>query len=182
MRKNIYKFLAFSLLALGFASCEKEEIGGTAVQEMAGEWYVVADAVDENGNLVEEDIFGMGYFPIFTYNTNANLNTEMYIDDDGNFWDFKVIANVNYSQKTFSVSDAIMYYEEDEETEEVYPVHCTITNGKIVKDGTKSPAGYTSDSISFEVSFEDDPYPAAYGYDHYLFHGYRRTGLNGGYD
>ena len=180
--KNIFKFLAISLLVVGAASCSKEEIGGTAVQEMAGEWYVMVDGVDSNGEITMEDPFGMGYFPIFTYNTNSNMATEMYVDDDDNFWGFKVIANIDYVQKTFNVSDAVMYYEEDEETGEVYPVHVDIIDGKIVTDGATSPAGYKADSISFKVVFEDDQYIGAGYWDALWVHGYRRTGLNGGYD
>lgn len=180
--KNIFKFLAIFLLMAGVSSCAKEEIGGTAVQDMAGEWYVMVDGVDANGNITYEDPYGMGYFPIFTYNTNSNVATEMYVDDDENFWGFKVIANVDYIQKTFNVSGAVMYYEEDEETGVEYPVHMDIINGKIVKDGATSPAGYKADAISFMVKFEDD-FDGQEGYWDYLwFHGYRRTGLDGGYD
>lgn len=171
--KKIYKLLAFSLLALGFASCEKEEIGGTAVQDMCGEWYVQVDGVDANGNVTYEDPFGMGYFPLYTYNTNANVPTEMYVDDDGNFWAFRVKVNVDYANKTFNVSTGVDDY---------YGILVDIVNGSIVKDGAKSPAGYTADSISFMVAFEDDDNIGAGYWDYLWIHGYRRTGLDGGYD
>ncbi|MCH5233645.1 MAG: hypothetical protein J1E78_08400 [Muribaculaceae bacterium] len=171
--KKIYKLLAFSLLALGVASCAKEEIGGTAVQDMCGEWYVQVDGVDANGNVTMEDPFGVGIFPLFTYNTNANLPTEMYVDDDGNFWAFRVKVDVNYAAKTFSVSNAVDDY---------YGILVDVVNGSIVKDGAKSPAGYTADSISFMVAFEDDDYIGAGYWDYLWIHGYRRTGLDGGYD
>ena len=171
--KNIFKFLAVALVAFGIQSCAKEEIGGTAVQDMCGEWYVTVDAVDANGNVVYEDPYGVGTFMMFTYNTNANVPTEFYIDDDYNFWAFRVIANVDYANKTFQVSNAIDDY---------YGISVDIVKGSIVKDGAKSDAGYTADSISFMVRFEDDE-DAADGYWDYLWiHGYRRTGLNGGYD
>ena len=54
MKKLIY----FACMLAGLfmmTSCEKDEIGGTATQSLAGEWYVVADAVDANGNIVYED-------------------------------------------------------------------------------------------------------------------------------
>ena len=50
MKKLIY----FACMLVGLfmmTSCEKDEIGGTATQSLAGEWYVVADAVDANGFL-----------------------------------------------------------------------------------------------------------------------------------
>ena len=172
MMKNIFKFLACTLLVLGVSSCAKEEIGGTAVQDMAGEWYVMVDAVDAQGNVVMEDPYGMGFFELFTYNTNANVATEMYVDDNGNFWDFRVIVNVDYAANTFSALNALDDYND---------ISVDVLNGKVVKDGTKSPAGYTADEISFYVAFEDDDYIGDL-YDYLWIHGYRRTGLNGGYD
>ena len=172
MMKNIFKFLAVSLLLVGFASCEKEKIGGTAVQDMCGEWYVQVDGVDSNGNVTMEDPFDMGVFELYTYNTNADLATEMYIDDYGNFWDFRVTVNVDYANKTFSASNAVDDYND---------ILVDIVNGKVVKDGATSMAGYTTDAISFMVAFEDDDYRGEY-WDYLWIHGYRRTGLNGGYD
>lgn len=179
--KKYFKYVALSILVAGVSSCAKEEIGGTKVQDMCGEWYVTIDGVDSEGNVIYEDPYGYGYIPVYTYNTNADLDTEMYLEDSG-FWYFRTIVNVNYANKTFSVKDAVMYYDEDPETGEPYPVHVDIENGRIVKDGATSPAGYTADSISFFVRFEDDE-DAQEGYWDYLwYHGYRRTGLNGGYD
>ena len=172
MMKNIFKILTFSILVLGVSSCAKEEIGGTAVQDMCGEWYVVVDAVDSEGNVVYEDPFEVGVFPLYTYNTNANVPTEMYIDDDGNFWAFRIITNVDYANKTFSVTGA---------EDDYYGISVNVANGKVVKDGATSMAGYTADGISFYVQFEDDDYVGDL-YDYLWIHGYRRTGLNGGYD
>lgn len=171
--KNILKYLIISLFVAGFGSCAKEEIGGTAVQDMCGEWYVVVDGVDANGNVTMEDPFGMGYFPIYTYNTNANVPTEMYIDDQGAFWEFRVIANVDYTGKTFSATSALDDYN---------GITVDVANGKVVKDGDKSMAGYTADGISFMVKFSDDENIAEGYWDYLWIHGYRRTGLNGGND
>ena len=169
--KNIFKFFALSLFVLGVTSCAKEEIGGTAVQDMAGEWYVEVDYVDEDGNVLYE--YGPG-FTLYTYNTNANLATEMYLEDDS-FYYFRFIVPVNYANMTFSGTDLEDDYYGN------YPM--SILNGKIVKDGAVSPAGYTADSISFIL---DDTYydeeDGQYYTDYYLYHGYRRTGLMGGYD
>lgn len=173
MIKNIFKFLAVSLFVIGVSSCAKEEIGGTAVQDMCGEWYVQVDYVDEDGNVVAEDPYGYGYFELYTYNTNANLSTEMYLDDSS-FYPFRVIVDVNYGSKTFSATDAIDDY---------YDAPYNIKNGSIVKDGAVSPAGYTADSISFilvDTYYDEDE--EGYVTDYWWYHGYRRTGLNGGYD
>lgn len=171
--KNIFKFFALILLIAGFTSCEKEKAGGTEVQDMCGEWYVQVDAVDANGNVVFEDPFDAGIFPLYTYNTNSNLPTEMYIDDNGYFWDFRVIVDVNYAAKTFQVIDG---------EDDYNGISVDIVDGKVVKEGAVSPAGYVADSISFLVAFEDDDYIGAGYWDYLWIHGYRRTGLDGGYD
>ena len=59
------KVLYFAALALMFAasSCEKSDIGGTATEKMAGQWYVLIDGVDEAGQPVADDycdLFGCG--------------------------------------------------------------------------------------------------------------------------
>lgn len=172
MIKNILKVFAVILAVLGLSSCAKEEIGGTAVQDMAGEWYVKVDGVDSNGNVVAEDPFGMGYFPLYTYNTNDNSPSHMYVNDDQNFWPFCVIVDVNYEAGTFQVVGA---------EDSFKGISVDVADGAIVKDGTVSQSGYTADSISFKVKFEDDDYVGVY-YDALWIHGYRRTGLNGGYD
>ena len=88
MKKVIYLLMMCAGVLL--SSCEKDEIGGTATEALAGEWTVTVDAVDGSGNVVEEDFFGLGRVMLNTYNTAANLPTEMYVDDLGNFWEYKV--------------------------------------------------------------------------------------------
>lgn len=171
--KKILNTLLIACTLIGFASCSKEPIGGTEVQDMCGEWIVMVDAVDANGNVVYEDPYGVGMFPLYTYNTNANLPTEMYVDDDGYFWDFRVIVDVNYAAKTFQVFEA---------EDDYNGISVDIVDGKVVKDGTLSPAGYVADAISFLVAFEDDEDLADGYWDYLWIHGYRRTGLAGGDD
>ena len=103
-------------LSFGFVSCDvetNEEPGGTNVQNMAGRWTVSVSQVDENGNVVfePEDLFGVVDVDLFTFNTSANSSTEMWIDDDGNFWDFKFKMPINYGAGTFSAPD--IYYNDD---------------------------------------------------------------------
>lgn len=169
--KNIFKILACGLLVAGVSSCAKEEIGGTAVQDMAGEWYVTIDYVDEDGNVLMP--LGSGS-TLYTYNTNANLATEMYIEDSY-FKGFRVMVDVDYANKTFSGKDV----EDDYYDGTVYDV----LNGSVVKDGAVSDAGYTADAISFVLveSGYDEEYEEYYT-DYYHYYGYRRTGLLGGYD
>ena len=165
------KILLFACIAMGFvlASCEKEEIGGTATQALAGEWYVTADAVDENGELVYEDLFGVGQFHINTYNTAANVANEIWVDDLGNFWEFKVKASANVNNYIFNTPDSV--------ANAYYDCKVLIEGGKILPAAATTPHGTAADSIVFYVSFDDDPYPAAYGYAKYKISGYRYTGL-----
>ena len=51
MKKVLY--FATLLLCMAFVSCQKEEIGGTATENLAGEWYVQANVV-ENGEVIED--------------------------------------------------------------------------------------------------------------------------------
>lgn len=169
MKKLIY----FACMLAGLfvmTSCEKDEVGGTATQALAGEWYVTADAVDANGNLVFEDVFGLGRFLLNTYNTAANTATEMWIDDNKNFWEFKVKVAANVKGLTFQTDGAVANatYE---------GCNVTIEGGKIIVGGAKTPHDTPADYIEFYVSFSDDDNPANYGYAKYKVSGYRYTGL-----
>ena len=152
-----------------FQSCKKDEIGGTATQQTAGEWFVTADAIKADGTLVEEDFFGIGHFLLTTYNTSENSATKMWLEDSGNFWDFKGIVNVDVNALTFS-GDKVASNSGDEITFDV-------TNGKILKSAATTPSGMPADSIVLEIKFSDDTYPAKYGFDKYRISGYRYTGF-----
>jgi hypothetical protein len=172
MKKIILYTIALGLLLA--TSCKKDEIGGTATEAMAGEWYVTITAIDGNGNVVYEDadLFGIGNFHLDTYNTSSNNSTEMWIDDNTNFWEFKTKINVDLSTKTFQTADAPNEYYAN-------PEDCliTISNGKILTGAATTPGKSPADSIVFHVSFSDDTYPAVYGYAEYRISGYRYTGL-----
>lgn len=168
-KKNIFSILLVTAL-ISLASCAKEEIGGTKVQDMCGEWYVAVDYIDEDGNVLQS--YGDGY-SIFTYNTNADLDNEMYLDDD-DFFGFRLIVKVNYADKTFSVTDG---------EDDYYGQVLSVRNGSIVKDGAESWAGYITDAINFilEDTYYDEDLEEMVT-DLYWYHGFRRTGLAGGYD
>ena len=167
MKKAIY-LLLMAVCAV-MTSCEKEEIGGTATQALAGEWYVTADAVDKYGNVLEEDFFGIGHFHVNTYNTAANVPNEIWVDDLGNFWEFKIKASADVNNCTFSTPDSVanVYYD----------CKVLIEGGKILPDAATTPHGTAADSIVFYVSFNDDTYPEEFGFAKYRISGYRYTGL-----
>ena len=158
-----------------FTSCEKEEVGSTATESMAGQWYVTVDAADASGNLVEgfEDLFGLGRVLMLTYNSSKNDPNELIIDDLNNFWSFKVKTKCDQGNMTFSTTTSennnlVAGYED---------INVTITGGKIVKDGGVQNNGSKADYIEFYVTFSDDSYPAKYGYASYKISGVRYSGL-----
>ena len=79
------KVLYFAALLFLATACKKEDIENTATVNMAGQWYVQVDAVDDNGNPIKngEDYFGEGKTIWLTYNTAGNSGSEMWIDNMG---------------------------------------------------------------------------------------------------
>ena len=179
MKKYFISAAMGVLMTLGFSACDTEtdiEAGGTAIEKMCGYWNVQADAVDENNEVVYEDIFESGLFPFYTYNTSDNSKTKMWIDDlrNDNFWNIKFLVDVDYAAGTFSATDVVYeagQYEEEE------PGKATVWNGKVVVNGGVNLHGKPWDTIEFDISFTDDPYPEAYGYHHYHVSGLRNTGF-----
>lgn len=170
MKKAIY--LLMLVVSMVFTSCEKDEIGGTATEALSGEWYVRLDCVDASGNVVYsgEDFFGMeDRFHLNTYNTAANKNNEIWVDDLGNFWPFQVKASANINNLTFQTNGAA--------ANNYYECNVTVEGGKITLNGATTPHGTPADAIELYVTFDDDTYPAEYGYAKYKISGYRYTGL-----
>jgi len=125
MKKVLY-MAASLLVCITILSCSKEEVGGTATESMAGQWYCTIDAVDENGNIITqaldgspnkgEDYFGLeGRTLVLTYNTAANDPTKMWVNIMGvgnfagdygnpNYPDYDFITQVNCNQGTLTFS------------------------------------------------------------------------------
>ena len=151
MKKYISSFLFATALAFGFIACDVEtdiEPGGTNVEKMAGKWEVVVDAVDDAGNVLYEDPYGMGTVIMYTYNTSANNNTEMWIDDADSFWAFKMKVNVNYTARTFEC--------ESKDYDAKGSGKAIITDGKVLEAAAKNLHGMPNDSIVFNIVFDDD--------------------------
>ena len=194
------KYISFALmtiaLSFGFASCDvetNEEPGGTNVQNMSGRWVVSVSQVDENGNVKyqPEDLFGIMDVDLLTFNTAANSSTEMWIDDDGNFWAFKFKMLVDYVAGTFSVTnvpydaanqeiaDAIAAGQtpKDKDGNDLVAETATISDGKIMYGAGHNIHGMPTDSIAFYITFTDDTYAAKYGYVKHLVTGTRYSGF-----
>ena len=159
MKKNRFLYVPMIILLLNFiSSCQKDpEPGGTAVQNMAGDWYVQWEGLPGT------------YFSFSTYNTSANSATEMWFTDNGSFWSnagpVKGKVNVNMSNQTFSVQNT-------PNITPALPITFSIRNGKIIPNGTKGPVSKNpTDSIYFEAEFSDDPGTT------YILKGYKRTGF-----
>ena len=136
------------LLCMAFTACQKEEIGGTATESLAGQWYVEANMLDDDGSVIE-DPYGIGRFQILTYNTSANTPNQIWVDDSKNFWNFKVKVNGDISSLTFNAAGA-----ENQRGDEIT---VNITNGKILKNGGVQNNGSPADYITMDVEFSDDP-------------------------
>lgn len=156
--KKIIKPLIFLLAINLFVSCDEggdPDPGATQVVEMAGDWYVEGYLGD---TLISD------YVRISTYNTSADDDTEMWVDDHGNFWDFKTKSPVNVRLLTFEGTNL-------DSDVDGYVITVNISNGVISKNGATTSGGNTADGISFDVEFSDDPGTI------YSLVGYKRNGL-----
>jgi len=154
MKKYIYYIAVLSFL---FASCDTKEdydVEKSKVVEAAGQWWVKYST----------EGYESGYIMLETYNSASDDGTELWITDNGDWWDYKVKSPINASTLTFSGQDLVSAVEG-------YDITIQVMNGKVILDGGKSTSGVVTDSIYFELEFEDDPgtiYKAA---------GVRRTGF-----
>lgn len=170
MKKILY--LATMLLAMVFTSCSKEEIGGTATQNVAGDWYVKVVGCDASDNIIYDDdeLYGYGMWHCLTYNTAANDPTKMIIYDDGNFKNYMVVVNIDQATNTFATPN------NDFAPNLASNNNVKITNGKIVFNGGKQNNGSPADYIEYNLYIDNDKY-AGDIYDHLRVIGVRYSGL-----
>lgn len=173
--KKIAYFICSLLAGVVLTACEKDEIGGTATEATAGQWYVTFDGADESGNVIEgfEDLFGVGRVLILTTNTAANNANEMMVSDLGNFWDFKVKVATDPATMTFQTTTT----DNNNLVDGYEDINVKIEGGKILPQAGRQNNGSPADSIVFYISFSDDTYPANYGYAKYKVSGVRYSGL-----
>ena len=157
-----------------FASCEKEEIGGTATQSLAGDWVCtvyLGSVTDEGTDWTA--IYGLD---LLTYNTSANVSNELWLNDSKSFWGTLCKVNCNAGALTFGVKDSIY-------TDLYYEVGQKIWGGKVTPKGAVGPTGAKVDKIEYYIQFEDDQDdngdPDPFGTTYYVV-GYRRTGFDQG--
>jgi hypothetical protein len=158
-----YLILLFTALSFSLVSCDEDtEPGGTSVEKMAGDWWVTVNVIDNGQEHV--DPYELGQLRMATYNTAANLSTEMWIDDKKHFWDYKAKVTVDYNARTFSSNDFVDNIS--------YESKIRVTNGKILEGVATTPSGMPADSIVYFIEFDDDDN----GYL-YKVSGFRRTGF-----
>jgi len=166
--KKIFLLALFAGAVL--ASCEKEEIGGTATMPLSGEWICTSYYSDTVSADVINWKFFYGYSEVYTFNTAENIPSEMWINDEG-FWFTQCKVNCSVDDMTFGSKDSIF-------DDVIYGTRAKIWGGKITPGGAIAPgSGSKVDKIEYYAQFEDDiagggPFSTTY----YLV-GYRRTGF-----
>ncbi|MFD0792125.1 lipid-binding protein [Mucilaginibacter litoreus] len=152
-RNIIVGMLLATMGAASFSSCQKDEkIGGTAVQNLSGEYWIKIDnGADPTGT------FDDSYYTISLYNTSSNRADSVWIDDGYEsatgvpFWQIKGKIAADANNRTFSGTDI---------ANQEYDSKFTIKNGKILSKAATAPGTkLKTDSIYFEIQFNDDPVP-----------------------
>ncbi|WP_347157962.1 lipid-binding protein [Pontibacter chitinilyticus] len=161
--KPLYYILAM-LPLLGFlTACDDDDetdIEYTATYPVSGDWTVTYSVDDGAGG---QQVLAEG-LELLIYNTAANTPDAVWVDDNGTFWQYKVRANVNMADLTFSGQDL---------ENQAYESKVTIANGKVFKNAA-TVNGIQRDSISMDVSFDDDD--PSYGTVYHV-NGHRSTGF-----
>lgn len=154
MKKYISMFLVALVGVCTFVSCDPEtdeKAGGTAVEKMAGRWVVTVDAVDEDGNVIDENLLGKK-IDLNTYNTAANEADKMWLDDGGNFYNVKMKVNVtDYKNGKFEAIPNTSYNPADDAAGNV-----EFLKGQVLYGQGKNLHGAPVDSICYTVKFDDD--------------------------
>lgn len=161
--------IIIALFAMVVSSCdlkEDYEIEKSKVVEAAGQWFVLY-----NHETFGEDPFGAGFTSLKTFNTSADDGTEIWLTDEGNFWDYKVKIPIDINNLTFGGEDTLTNAVTD------YDIKVIVRNGKIIKNASVQPSGATTDSIYFEIWFEDLQDATEIPNDKLLVSGFRRTGF-----
>lgn len=160
MKKYI---IYITFLALAFPSCDLKEdfdVEKSKVVEAAGQWWV---------NYVDSAGAESGYILLNTFNASADDGTELWITDDGGFWDYKVKVPINIDQLTFSGTGL---------PNAAYESNVDILNGQVFLKGGKSTSGAVVDSIAFDIIFSDGGPPPDFNIPElYKVYGHRRTGF-----
>lgn len=150
------KILIMAVFMLQLAACDlgkEPEVGGVLLQEMCGEWWIRVYYADSPLT---------GYYLMSTFNTAANTNEDIFVDDH-ELWPFKVSAKADLGAMSISGSNLDNLYDS--------AIGVNIIEGKIIKDAATTSGGNKADSIYLRLEFADDPG------NEYVYSGYKRTGF-----
>ncbi|HYG21041.1 MAG TPA: lipid-binding protein [Ohtaekwangia sp.] len=159
------KYCAVFVISLGsITACtpDEPEVTYASTYPVSGEWWVTYQVESAPG--VYEDV-GHGYSKLLTFNTSADDGDSVWVSDEENFWEFKIKAAVDMETYEFSTEESANAF---------YDSKVIVQNGKVLLKEGRSTSGVVTDSIYFEVSFDDDT--PAYGTT-YIVSGVRRTGF-----
>ena len=156
-------FTMMALVAAVLCSCSKYEAGKTATDKLAGDWMCTVYYADEGAWVPDAPA------SYRTYNSAANVPSEIWLDDQESYWGTKVKLDASNSAMTFG--------ERGKEYLDNYNgVAQLIWDGKVTEGAAVAPgSGTKCDKIEFFIAFSDDD-PTAYASVYYVV-GYRATGF-----
>lgn len=169
---KIYKiFLLLFCVTAFFTSCETygdPDVDYSSVEKMSGEWVIRLNDANTKALL---NVLGYSddKVPIYTYNTSDGSKTQMWlrvgaVSVTSPYAPFAVKGKVNIDlgSKTFSADNVENGFFSGKKF--------SVSEGKVILDGTITPSGGKADSISFKLT--SDLHPGI----SYIVSGYRRTG------
>lgn len=128
--KNIFYVITIVAFVFGFSSCEDEyEVENTKAAVFAGDWFYEVFDADNNLEL-SYDYQGSTFL---SYNTAANLNNEVYFDDQGVYLSFKSRFELKGSADSFSSEGLAL-----NEYEYGIPGSIEVLKGEVVGDSVES--------------------------------------------
>lgn len=136
-----YLIYIFAFVTVLITSCDMKEDYeqiNSQVVDAAGEWWIKFSKAD----------YETGYLKVHTFNTAADIATEMWISDNGNWKDIMFKCPVDIAKLTFEGTN-LDNIKSDATIE--------VKNGKIEKNTGLSTSGVVCDKISFEIIFSDEP-------------------------
>lgn len=162
-KANIFGLIIAAAFAIILVSCQKDpEPGGTAVEKMAGQWYIRVNGTSK-------------YYSITTYNTSENSSTSMWVQASGlrdSVLNVNSVAipgikgkvTVDLPNQTFSANPST-----NVASNSATVPSFVIANGKILTNAAKGPVSRTpADSIYFEMTISGKTYKVS---------GFHRTGF-----
>lgn len=167
--KKILSVILAAAAIVSISSCQKSfPHEGTATESLAGTWMCTVYYADNSAWVPYQG------FSVETYNTAANLATEMWINDYKGFWGTCFKVDCDPASRTFGK-------EGKEYTDLYFDAAQHLYGGKVTVGGATAPGSEsTVDRIEYFIEFSDDSLdgktPAPYCTTYYVT-GYRYTGF-----